>query len=66
MIHLVGCRLYDKSKRKVDKIAEVQRYVRAQMRKLGNLYAIFKQQNIPVNKCACFVIVLSRRLSSLI
>ena len=50
MILLVGCRLYDKSKRKVDKIAEVQRYVRAEMRKLANLYSIFKQQNIPANK----------------
>ena len=51
MILTVGARLYDKSKRKMDKVAEVQRYVRSEMRRLANVYNAFKSQIIFKVKC---------------
>ena len=41
MILTVGCRIYDKTKRKMDK---VQRHVRSEMRRLAHLYHAFKPQ----------------------
>jgi len=40
----VGLRLYDKMKRKLDKVTEVRKSVRTDMRRLGHLYQEFKSQ----------------------
>ena len=49
MILTVGCRLYDKTKRKMDKVLEVQRHVRLEMRRLAHLYHEFKPQKRKYN-----------------
>ena len=49
MILTVGARLYDKTKRKFDKVVEVQRHVRSEMRRLANLYHAFKPEKIKYN-----------------
>nr|XP_047130096.1 uncharacterized protein LOC124810008 isoform X2 [Hydra vulgaris] len=43
IILTVGLRLYDKMKRKCDKASEVLKSVRNDMRRLGNLYSIFRR-----------------------
>lgn len=44
MILLVGCRLFDQSRHKLDKIGEVQQFVRTEMRKLGSLLQLFNEK----------------------
>ena len=45
----IGTRLFDKSKKKLDKLSEVKQSVRTDMRRLASLYIHFKNQVIPKN-----------------
>ena len=46
MILLFGCRLFDRSRRKLDKIGEMQQFIRMEMRKLGSLLQLFNEKDI--------------------
>ena len=47
MILLFGCRVLDRSRCKLDKICEVQQFVRIERRKLGSLLQLFNEKQIP-------------------
>ena len=46
LILIFGCRLFDRSRRKLEKIGEVQQFIRMKMRKLGSLLQVFNEKEL--------------------
>ena len=45
-ILIFGCRLFNRYRRKIEKIGEAQQFTRMKMRKLGSLLQVFNEKEI--------------------